>query len=40
MKWAEVVAQGMADTGVDFINKNFAWSVNDTQGNEITVQVK
>lgn len=40
MKWAEVVAQGMADAGVGFIDKEFSWSVTDKQGNEITTQVK
>lgn len=35
MKWAEVVAQGMADAGVEFVDKTFSWSVEDTQGNEI-----
>lgn len=40
MKWAEVVAQGMADNGVEFINKKFKWSVTDTEGNEIITQIE
>lgn len=40
MKWAEVVAQGMYDAGVGFVNTDFTWSVTDTEGNEIVTQVK
>lgn len=40
MKWGEIVAQGMSDAGVDFINKEFSWSVTDKEENEIYVQVK
>lgn len=38
MKWAEVVAQGMYDAGVDFIDTEFSWTETDTRGNKITIQ--
>lgn len=40
MKYAELVAQSMADGGVNFINKDFSWSVQDKAGNMISVQIK
>ena len=40
MKYAELVAQSMSDQGVEFINKDFTWSIEDKSGNTISVQVK
>lgn len=40
MKWAEIVAQGMYDAGIDFIDTSFTWSIEDGEGNTITVQIK
>ncbi len=40
MKWAEVVAQGMYDADVEFIDTAFSYTFTDTIGNEITCQVK
>lgn len=40
MKYAEIVAQGLADLGFDGIDKTFTWSTEDSLGNTITVQVK
>ena len=40
MKFAEIVAQGLADLGFDGIDKTFTWSTEDTLGNTITVQVQ
>lgn len=40
MKYAELVAQSMADQGIDFINKEFTWSMVDKSGNTISVQVQ
>lgn len=40
MKYAEIVAQGMYDAGIDFIDTSFTWSIEDGEGNTITVQVQ
>ncbi len=40
MKYAEIVAQAMHDDGIGFINTDYSWSIEDTEGNTITVQVK
>ena len=40
MKYAEIVAQAMHDDGIGFINTDYSWSIEDTEGNKITVQVK
>ncbi len=39
-KWAEIVAQGMKDAGVDFVSTEYSYTFTDTIGNEITCQVK
>ena len=40
MKWAEIVAQGMKDAGIDFVNTTFSYEFTDTIGNTITCRVK
>lgn len=40
MKYAEIVAQEMYDAGIDFIDTSFTWSIEDGEGNTITVQVQ
>lgn len=40
MKYAEIVAQAMHDDGIGFIDTDYSWSIEDTEGNPITVQVK
>lgn len=39
-KWASIVAQGLKDMGMNFVNTDFSYTFTDTLGNEITSQVK
>ncbi len=39
-KWASIVARGLKDYGFGFVNTDFKYTFTDTEGNEITAQVK